>query len=204
MDLLNEIKTLDYKNIGSASLPLRVIILLLVLVALVGAGIYLDTKPLREELARTEAVEPDLRKEVETKQQKAANLEALQAQLEEMQVRFSELLRQLPNRREAENLIDNVAETSLANGLRNRQIQPGNERRHEFYAEMPYTLRLEGGFHELARFMSDTAQLPRIVTLHNPNISLGGEGSARNRADNLQISVTARTYRYLEDGEDNE
>ncbi|MFP4155586.1 MAG: type 4a pilus biogenesis protein PilO [Halothiobacillaceae bacterium] len=204
MDLIEEIRTLDYKNIGSASLALRIIILLLVLAALVGAGIYFDTQPLREELARSEAVEPGLRDEVKTKQKKAANLEALEAQLEEMQVRFSELLRQLPNRSEAENLIDNVAETSLSNGMRNRQIQPGSERRHEFYAEMPYTLRLEGGFHELARFMSDTAQLPRIVTLHNPSISLGSEGSPRDRAENLQISVTARTYRYLEDGEDDQ
>ncbi|HHO81959.1 MAG TPA: pilus assembly protein PilO [Halothiobacillus sp.] len=201
MDVINELKNLDFKTIGSASLPAKLIVFAFVLVAIIGAGIYLGIKPLKEELQRAEATEPNLKREVEQKQRLAANLEAYQQQLAEIEVRFGELLRQLPNRREAENLIVDVAQTSLANGLRNRQIQPGTEVRHEFYAEIPYTLRLEGPYHALAKFVSDTASLPRIVTLHNPEITLGPGENAMQRAEQLQMTIVTKTYRYLEEGE---
>jgi len=202
MDFVNELKNLDPNTIGSASLPAKLVIFAFVFVVLVGVGILLDTKALKEDLERTQAIEPSLKQEVEKKQRQAANLEALQQQLVEIEARFGELLRQLPNRREAENLIVDVAQTSLANGLANRQIQPGNEVRHEFYAEMPYTLRLEGSYHALAKFISDVAQLPRIVTIHNPTIRLGQGDSALERADHLEMTIITKTYRYLEDGEE--
>jgi type IV pilus assembly protein PilO len=63
---------------------------------------------------------------------------------------------------------------------------------------LPITIRLSGTYHELARFVSDVAALPRIVTIHDislktPEKASGGE---------LVMDLTAKTYRYLEDGEE--
>ncbi|OZB79677.1 MAG: hypothetical protein B7X28_08195 [Halothiobacillus sp. 13-55-253] len=163
---LNELKTLDFQTIGLASLGTRMVIFLFVIVLIVGAVIYFDTMPQRDELAQKQRQEASLLETIGTKQKLAANLKAYQDQLKEMQTRFGELLRQLPNKSEAENLIIDVAQTSLKNGLKNQQIQPGREIKHTFYAEMPYTLTLEGTYNQLAKFISDTANLPRIVTGH--------------------------------------
>lgn len=198
---LNELKTLDFQTIGLASLGTRMVIFLFVIVLIVGAVIYFDTMPQRDELAQKQRQESSLLETIEAKQRLAANLKAYQDQLKEMQTRFGELLRQLPNKSEAENLIIDVAQTSLKNGLKNKQIQPGQEIKHNFYAEMPYTLTLEGTYNQLAKFISDTANLPRIVTLHNPTIKPEKGDSPDMKSPPLVMTIVTKTYRYLEQGE---
>ena len=68
----------------------------------------------------------------------------------------------------------------------------------DFYAELPIKIRLIGSYHELARFVSDVAALPRIVTLHDIDISVENEDAGND----LSMELTAKTYRYLEDGEE--
>ncbi len=198
---LNELKTLDFQTIGLASLGTRMVIFLFVIVLIVGAVIYFDTMPQRDELAQKQRQEASLLETIGTKQRLAANLKAYQDQLKKMQTRFGELLRQLPNKSEAESLITDVAQTSLKNGLKNQQIQPGREIKHTFYAEMPYTLTLEGTYNQLAKFISDTANLPRIVTLHNPTIKPEKGDSPDMKSPPLVMTIVTKTYRYLEQGE---
>ncbi|WP_407275542.1 type 4a pilus biogenesis protein PilO [Halothiobacillus sp. DCM-1] len=198
---LNELKNLDFQTIGLASLGTRMVIFLFLIALIVGAVIYFDTMPQRDELAQKQTQEASLLTTIESKQRLAANLKAYQDQLKEMQTRFGELLRQLPNKSEAENLIVDVAQTSLKNGLKNRQIQPGTEVKHTFYAEMPYTLTLEGTYNQLAKFISDTANLPRIVTLHNPTIKPEAGDKPDMKSPMLVMTIVTKTYRYLEQGE---
>ena len=63
----------------------------------------------------------------------------------------------------------------------------------EFYAELPISISVIGGFHEFGQFISGVAALPRIVTIHDVSISRAGEGSL------LGMTLTAKTYRYIED-----
>ncbi|MHB8920542.1 MAG: type IV pilus inner membrane component PilO [Halothiobacillus sp.] len=198
---LNELKSLDFQTIGLASLGTRLIIFLFVIALIVGAIIYFDTLPQRDELAQKKSQEISLLETITTKQKLAANLNAYQDQLKEMQVRFGELLRQLPNKSEAENLIIDVAQTSLKNGLKNQQIQPGTEIKHTFYAETPYTLTLQGTYNQLAKFISDTANLPRIVTLHNPSIKPEQGDKQDMKSPPLVMTIVTKTYRYLEQNE---
>lgn len=191
---LQDLRDIDLQNIGRAPLAVRLILIGLIVVATLAAGYQLDIRDLIEQRDLIRAKEPELKQQIEVKQQQAANLPAYKAQLAEMEKTFGNLLRQLPSKKEAENLIVDVAQTSLANGLKNQQIQPGQEIVHDFYAELPYTLRLSGGFHQLAKFASDTAALPRIVTLHNFTIT---QGQGKD-GDELNMEITAKTYRYLE------
>jgi type IV pilus assembly protein PilO len=64
----------------------------------------------------------------------------------------------------------------------------------DFYAEMPITLKVSGNYHDIGAFASDVAQLPRIVTLNDLNISSGKDGS-------LTMDAVAKTYRYLDEDE---
>lgn len=197
---LNELKNLDMQTVGLASLGSRMVIFAFVFLIILGGAIYFFTLPQKDQLEQLQREERSLISTVDDKQQLAANLPQYEAQIEEMETRFGELLHQLPNKQEAEALIDDVAQTSLAAGLSNRQIQPGNERVHEFYAEMPYTLVLEGNYRQLTDFISDASNLSRIVTLHNPQISPTSD-SANDEEPTLNMTIQARTYRYLEDGE---
>lgn len=196
---LQELREVDLQQIGRAPLAVRLGMIGLLMAAVVGAGYQLDIADLMAQRDAAIAKEPGLKEQIESKQRLAANLGAYKEQLAEMERTFGTLLRQLPNKKEAENLIVDVAQTSLANGLKNQQIQPGQEVMHDFYAELPYTLRLQGSFHQLAKFASDTSALPRIVTLHDFVTITPSKDYAQDKQ--LSLQITAKTYRYLEESE---
>ena len=105
------------------------------------------------------------------------------------------MLRQLPGETEIPSLIVDISQTGLASGLQENLFQPQAEIPKDFYAEKPIKIRLSGGYHEVAKFVSGVAALPRIVTLHNIVITPEEQGVY----DSLSLEVTAQTYRYIEE-----
>ena len=78
-------------------------------------------------------------------------------------------------------------------------FQPGQEVKKDFYAELPIKIQLTGSYHEFGAFVSGIAALPRIVTLHDIQITPIDKDSGGY--DQLQLDLTAKTYRYLDDDE---
>lgn len=191
---MQDLNELDFSNIGDWPAVVKIILILL-LCGLVGVGWYFyDIEARYEQLQRVENTEKDLRQDFETKQAKAANLEAYRAQLAEMQESFGAMLRQLPNRTEVADLLVDVSQTGLAAGLEFELFQPQAEVPKDFYAELPIKIRVIGNYHEFGEFVSGLAALPRIVTIHDVQI--------QPRADSpglLVMEATARTYRYLDE-----
>ena len=112
-----------------------------------------------------------------------------------MEQSFGTMLRQLPGETEIPSLIVDISQTGLAAGLQEKLFQPQDEVRKDFYAEKPIKITLSGGYHEIANFVSGVAALPRIVTLHDIDIT----PEASDTFDKLTLAVTAKTYRYIED-----
>jgi type IV pilus assembly protein PilO len=136
---------------------------------------------------------------LEQKSRKAANLEAYKDQLKEMERSFGAMLRQLPNKTEVPNLLVDISQTGLAAGLDEKLFQPTGENKRDFYAELPIKIRLTGSYHAIGNFVSGIAALPRIVTLHDIQVSTAD--AKTSGADQLQLDITAKTYRYLDDEE---
>lgn len=197
MNVVEELKSLDINDVGRWPLLFRAAVIGIVFVVVVGAGIYLTiVKDKAPQLQRAQDDEQTLRVTFENKQRKAANYDAYKAQLAQIEQSFGTMLRQLPGETEIPSLIVDVSQTGLASGLQEKLFQPQPEIPRDFYAEKPIKIRLSGGYHEIANFVSGVAALPRIVTLHNINITPeGGEDSY----DRLSLEVTAKTYRYLDE-----
>src|SRR6201986_227532 len=156
--------------------------------------VWKDDGPL---LKRAKADELDLRTQFESKQQRAANLDAYRAQIGEMERSFGAMLRQLPGKTEVPNLLVDISQTGLAAGLTEKLFQPGTEKSNGFYAELPIKIKLVGSYHQFGAFVSGIAALPRIVTLDDIQISpVDAKGGSY---DNLTMDVTPKTYRYIED-----
>ena len=85
---------------------------------------------------------------------------------------------------------------ALAAGLQEKLFQPGSEKSNGFYAELPIRIKLVGTYHDFGNFVSGIAALPRIVTLHDIQIT---PVDTKGGYDNLTMDVTAKTYRYIED-----
>jgi len=94
---LNNLNIEDLRRIGTAPTPVRVLAIVIVCLAVVGLGSYVFIKPRIDALEFAEAQEPGLKQQFDDVQNKAANLGAYKAQLEEMRrdARFDELVRRL-------------------------------------------------------------------------------------------------------------
>lgn len=198
MNYLEQLRTLDFKDVGRWPLLFHAVAvgLIFVLVA-VGGTYYFVWRNKVPQLEQVERQEIDLRATFESRQELAANLEAYQAQLAEVEQTFGAMLRQLPGETEVPSLLVDISQTGLAAGLEERLFQPLAEVTHEAYSELPINMQVVGTYHELGNFVSGVVALPRIVTLHD--ITLRPEqqrdGGATGR---LVMDVTAKTYRYLE------
>ena len=199
MNVVEELKSLDVNDVGRWPLLFRAAVIFVVFVFVLGLGIYWTIiKDRAPQLQRAQDDEATLRVTFENKQRKAANYDAYKAQLSQIEQSFGTMLRQLPGETEIPSLIVDVSQTGLASGLQEKLFQPQPEVPKDFYAEKPIKIRLSGGYHEIANFVSGVAALPRIVTLHNINIATEDP----NNFDRLSIEVTAQTYRYLDEEAD--
>jgi type IV pilus assembly protein PilO len=196
MNLVDELKNLDVNDVGRWPLAFRAGVILIVFVAVTALGIWFTIiKDKLPALQRAQGDEQTLRVTFENKQRKAANYDAYKAQLSQIEQSFGTMLRQLPGETEIPSLIVDISQTGLASGLQEKLFQPQPEVPRDFYAEKPIKIRLSGGYHEIAKFVSGVAALPRIVTLHDINITPEG----KDVFDSLSIEVTAKTYRYLDE-----
>lgn len=199
MNFVDELKSLDANDIGRWPFMFRAGVIGIVFAVVVGLGIYwIVIEDKYPALQRVEQEEITLRDVFENKQRKAANYDAYRAQLAQIEQSFGTMLRQLPGETEIPSLIVDISQTGLASGLQEKLFQPQPEVPKDFYAEKPITISLSGGYHEIANFVSGVAALPRIVTLHDINITPDDP----DNFDSLTLQVTAKTYRYIEEESD--
>lgn len=195
-DIGEQFSNLDPENIGNWPILVRSIIVLLVCAAVLGAGYYFDTQYQQEEFERVVAQENGLWTTFESKQVKAASLEDYKAQMIEMEESFGTMLRQLPSKNEVADLLVDITQTGLASGLEFELFKPNKEEPKEFYAVLPITVNVNGSYHNLGQFVSGVAALPRIVTIHDIQLKVSDPETRR-----LNLTATAKTYRYLDEDE---
>ena len=196
---LNEfdLSDLDMENIGSWPMALKVIVLALLYVAILVAGFYFHVDDLNKRLGVVEQEEQTLRQDFEKKAFEAANLEAYKAQLVEMEQRFGALVAQLPSETEVPGLLEDITDKGELNGLSIKRIDLLSEQAQTFYIELPIAIEAVGSYHDLGAFISGMAGLPRIVTLHDFEITLDADA-----APMLEMSILAKTYRYREENDE--
>jgi type IV pilus assembly protein PilO len=203
---LSELSDLDFSDIGSWPAIAKGAVLLLIVAAVLAAGFYFDTKDMRVQLAAVEAEEQKLLKEFHKRQRVIANLEAYRAQLAEMEKSLESMLRQLPTRTEMPDLLEDISNTGLINGLVFDRFKPESERPKEFYATQPISIRARGTYHQFGAFLSGVSALPRIVTVGNLKISGKksgeGDGEREKRGEELVLEASLNTYRYLDEDEE--
>ncbi len=203
-----DLNELDFNNIGRWPLAARLLAVTLIFAAVLGAGYWYFTQDKIAELKVVESKEQPLKDEFKQKQGKAANLEAYKQQMVEMEKRFGSMLRQLPQKTEVAGLLVEVSQTGLSNGLEFSLFKPSDEVRKEFYAELPVNISVTGTYHDFGGFVSGLAALPRIVTIHNVVISPTNSKESKQKEDLgidedklLNITLVAKTYRYLDEDE---
>jgi type IV pilus assembly protein PilO len=159
------------------------------------AGWFLLLKGATEELETAKAQEPRLQADYVSRLRQAVNLSELRKQKLQVQEYVTQLEKQLPGKAEMDALLSDINQAGLGRGLQFELFRPGQVAIKDYYAELPISIRVNGRYHDIGSFAADVANLSRIVTLQNMNLT----PVTRNDASGtLTMEATARTYRYLD------
>ncbi|MCW5588965.1 MAG: type 4a pilus biogenesis protein PilO [Legionellales bacterium] len=202
---INDLNNLDINNIGDWPLPIKGGILAIIFALIIGLGFYFLNLPQLDQLKQEQRKERELKTELDSKQIKAANVQAYRDQIVEIKKRFGTLLRKLPNKTEVPGLLEDISAAGRTSGLRVINFKPLPEKELGFYAELPIEMTVSGSFHQLGEFVSKLSALDRIVTVHDFRITVPPVDS-KDKDKNIQnedltMVLIAKTYRYLEEGD---
>jgi type IV pilus assembly protein PilO len=138
--------------------------------------------------------ETRLRDDYKRKMAQAINLDALEAQQQQVNRYVERLEKQLPSKAEMAALLSDINQAGLGRGLQFQLFKPGQVVVRDYYAELPIDIKVTGSYHDIGEFAADMAKMPRIVTLNNLNLNTGANGV-------LQLDAIAKTFRYLDQDE---
>ncbi len=192
--LLSQFQGLSFENIGTWPLLPKSAVWIAVVVVCAVAGKFLLWDPQSQELERLRAEEQTLKEQYRAKLQQAINLDELRRQKELVSQYVLTLEKQLPSKAEMDQLLSDINQSGIGRGLQFELFRPGQTILKDYYAELPISVRVSGRYHDLGAFAGDIANLPRIVTLNNVNLTALRDGV-------LALDATAKTYRYLDDEE---
>jgi type IV pilus assembly protein PilO len=179
-------------KIGKLSKLYRILIFLAIFVVLVGPFIWFIYLPKVKKIDELKKEQQTLDSRLLRAKAKARQLKHLQKEMQKAQAEFKMVKKKLPEQKEIPSLLANVSRSGHEAGLEFLLFQPGAERQKNFYAEIPVSIQVAGGYHDVALFFDKVSRLSRIVNIDNINMAKG------KNDDKLNTSCTAITYRFVE------
>ena len=108
------------------------------------------------------------------------------------------LTEQLPTGSEVSELLAQIQNLVSQSGLSLKLWRPGGRKTHSsgLYEEIPITLELTGGYHDLGLFFDRVSKMTRIVNMLNLRMT----GATRNKSGGMDIKIncTAMTFAAVE------
>ncbi len=183
------------ESFARLSKVVRVGMLVSAIALLVGGYYFGIYQQANVELSQLKAKELSLQRRLSEVRSVAANLKAFEKELQALEERFTLALRSLPNEKQMEVLLTDINNLGKTVGVEIKSFKRQPEKLHDFYAEVPLAIELEGNFHDIARFFDRMAKLSRIVNMDEIKMHVASED-----ADGTVVTVsgTAVTYRFLE------
>lgn len=151
-----------------------VVLMIFFLVVLVGHTVILSAQ--WEELLVLVEKEESQKKEFINKLTQANNLEQLRTHKNQSAQQLTQLEQQLPEKAAMDATLSDINQTGIKRGLQFESFKPGEVETKEFVAELPITIKMSGSYHALAGFVSDVANLSRLVVIDHIAITAMREG----------------------------
>ena len=194
---VSQFRSLNPNEPGQWPMLPKILTWTLVAVVMIVLGWFTLLSNTHTELDADRAKEPGLKTDYRAKLGQAVNLAELRKQKVQVEEYVLQLEKQLPGKAEMDALLSDINQAGLGRGLQFELFRPGQVVVKDYYAELPIAIRVSGRYHDMGAFAGDIANLSRIVTLHNLNIS----AAPRDSTGALAMEATARTYRYLDQTE---
>ncbi|MCA9558902.1 MAG: type 4a pilus biogenesis protein PilO [Myxococcales bacterium] len=172
--------------------------LLVVLMALIGAGWYfLMFEEVSTNIGKEAKRTPALNKSLSEEQEIEKNLVKYQEEIEQLKKVRDEMRDRLPDSAEIADLLQKIHGQAKIFGLEIARFERGDTVLEQTYARIPVRMTLKGSFNQVSTFFYYLGKLTRIVNVENIELT------AANRQDSgsdLVAICTATTFQYLPPG----
>ncbi len=159
------------------------------------AGYYfLSYQEVQNAVVQKRAQAQELQRKLNKVRAVADNLSEFEQEVAELERQLEKALKQLPNRKQFEDLLRDISTVGKKVGVQIKSIERQPEQQHDFYAEVPFTLELEGSYHDVGRFFDRLAKLPRIVNIGSLEVDVTSEDQHQTL---LRVTGMASTFRFL-------
>lgn len=187
---LSQFDNLELENIGEWPKIAKITLCIFLAVAMLILGYTFFITDRIKLLEKATGEEQTLRQSFKTKYHVTANLDLFKEQMANAEALFAKQLKSLPNSHETPGLLDDITFVGTTSGLSFVTLNWQPEVSREIYIELPIDIEVIGSYHQFGRFVSKVAGLPRIVTLHDFDIS------KISNSESLRFKLKAKTYRY--------
>lgn len=187
-----EPKTLG-KKIEKIPQKYILIVMVVIVLAILGALYYFVMIPQLETKSKLVQEYTKLQAELKKLQDIKKNIDKHRKEYAQMQELLQEVMRQLPESKDLPNLLRSVTGVSEETRLKIKQFEPKQIKNRDFYSELPFDIKFQGKFDNLASFLDGVRKLERIISINNFSIESKGPP---NKAV-LEGSCGANAYVYL-------
>ena len=176
--------------------PIRLAVVSTLLVAIGACYWFLSYQPAQESRQALVTRAQELQRSLNNARSIANNVAGFEAEVAGLERDLDVALKQLPNRKQFEDLLQDISTAGKKVGVTIKSIDRKDETRRDFYAEVPFQIELEGSYHDLARFFEMVSSLPRIVNMGTLDLKVANESRLSTR---LRVTGMATTFRFLSD-----
>ncbi|GHX63709.1 fimbrial assembly protein PilO, putative [Vibrio cholerae] len=191
------LQELELDEISEWPLLPQLLVILLIMLLIQGAGYWFYLMPKQDEIALLKQEEETVKATLRIKANKVAVLPQIQAQLDELKERYDFLLRQLPVQKELASMLASVNQLGLDSSLTFTRIDWGVRESQEFLYRLPLNIELTGSYHDIGDFSQAIAKLPRIINFDDVDWQRVSQESST-----LHFRVRAYTYQFKQEVDD--
>ena len=154
-------------------------------------GYFIERRWQINQLNKAKRLEHSLMRNFESKQRYYAQLDHTAKQVIAMHAQFRTLLKTLPPKSKIDELLKNISKVGTTEGLKFVFFKPQPEKNRGFYVQMPIKIAVLGHYHQIARFISDLANLKQLVVVDDFKLS-----HINQKNNILTMHLTINVYRY--------
>lgn len=195
---LEKIRNLDFNNIGEWPTVVRWGFIVSVFVVLVFVGYKFDVSVQNGQLAEITHQEASLKQQVAFTSKSLHEQRESEKNLQKMKSNFVSVLKSLPADFNVATLLDAISKVGHENNLKFKLLKPRLEVKEQFYAYIPVKIIAVGDYHQIAKFVSDLANLSQPIRFTDLEIELDTTQPIKNADDqykHLELELTAELYR---------
>jgi type IV pilus assembly protein PilO len=196
----------NLNNIYEWPMTTRYLVVGLICAIVFYLGYGWDISALKTQIANAQAKEDELKSQLTFVINKQIKIEREAAQLPKMQASLVEWQKKLINYADLPELLNQILKLGGNNQLHFSQFNPGAEKKVDIYLKVPIKVIVVGGYHQLASFVSQVANMPWIVVVgdftlskENKNDVLGSKLAEQATAENLLTAeITLEVYHLID------